>query len=348
MAKDKVADKTIDKKAKADDEKPPKKVADKGADKKVTKPPKNDDAEKVPKVYPNKDTIRANLHFNVKTTNKWLREYYSSYAVEKKKKKDKDEKGKKQPDGDEQEKKDDSIKMNGGHYALTAVDEALCIEMANLAFGRTIKDKAGLYLIKEETVMDSMKLNKDFAFSFGKFFDAYSSKEKYGKQLGIEKKDVLKLLESCAFGGGNTSVNIDDSAYNLMMYVVVKNRILVAETAYQMLLYSKKASVDGKAIIHSVRAVYAGTTELHKTLSRKAEATNTLVKGEKLKEEPEDGDGDKKPKKETKGTKKDVKGQKKEEKKNGKKDEDSASESEPDAKGEKSASESDSESSDED
>lgn len=256
---------------------------------------KKDNDEKVPRTHPNKDTEKANLHFNVKTTNKWLKEYFSSYTVERKKKNnDNDGDNKKtKKEEEDQEIKNNSIKMNGAQYALTAVDEVLCVEMANLAFGKTTKDKAGLYLIKEDLLLDSMKLNKDFAFSFGKFFDSYSSKEKYGKQLSIEKKDVLKLLETCAFSGGNTSVNLDDSAYNLMMYVVLKNRILVAETTYQMLLYSKKASIDGRAVIHSVRAIYCGTTELHKTLSRKAEATNALIKGEKAKEGTEDGESKK-------------------------------------------------------
>lgn len=284
------------------------------------KPSKKSNVEKVPKDLPNKDTVKAKLCFNVKTTNKWMKEYCSSYVVEKKKKEDKTKsKNDSKTDNDnEQKKKDDGIKMNGGHYALTSIDEALCIEMANLAFVKTTKDKAGLYLIKEDTLFDSLKLNNDFVYSFSKFFNAYSSKEKYGKQLGIEKKDVLKLLEIRAFSGGNTCVNLDDNAYNLMMYIVLKNRILVLETTYQMLLYAKKASIDGRAIIHSVKAVYSGTTELHIKLSQKAEGTNLLVKGDKPKDESEDGekkdnsnnnnndsdnDCEKNPKKETKKNK---------------------------------------------
>jgi hypothetical protein len=143
-------------------------------------------------------------------------------------------------------------------------------------------------------MINSVKLDKDFNSTFGRFLDNYDSHETYASQLtGMEKTNekgtgVLDYVSSHGFLGGSNSYHFEAGAYNFLMFIMLKNRILLAETAFQMVQYARKSSVDDRAVSFAVNTVYSG--KLRQTLFKKLEEISNLVRGLKGKDEDKDND----------------------------------------------------------
>jgi len=332
MAKEKVVEKKPDSKKTAVkvEEKAPKKVNSKSdAGEKDSKKKSTSEGEKRTNKYadvekgdcPNKATAFAKLYFNVKSAHKWMNEYYTKYTIEKKKSKD-----------DEGNESDGKVKILNSHYALTAADQVICLSLVNLASEKSKKATAGLYTITEENMLDNIKMNKDFNYTFGRFLDSYDSLGNYSPQMGLSKKAVMEFIETYAFNGGNTNINLDPRAFNLLMYIMLKNRILLAETAFQMILYAKKSSIDDRAILCAIKTIYTG--QLGSTLYKKVEDVSKIVRGTVVEKEDVDTkkgskESGKDKKSDKKDTKKDIKKDtKKDSKKNTNKKDESESEEE--------------------
>lgn len=341
--KSKGDDKPTKKKTDKEDEKPSKKPAKKSSEKSSDKSSKNksDGAEKRKSKYadvekgdsPNKQTAYAKLFFNVSPTKKWLNGYYKKYSIEKKKKDDKDK-------DDEEDK---SVRILNSHFALTATDQVVCLSLVNLAAARCKKADAGLYKITEDDMVSSVRNSREFSFTFERFLNSYDNCCDYDAQMQIGKKNVIKFIENFAFEGGNTNVHLDHGAYNFLMYIMLKNRILLAETAFQMVTYARKSSVDDRAIMYSLRVVYNGSLLL--SIFKKVEDVSNIIRNIDTSAGSDDSDGEKTEKGSGKGKKSDKKTEKKSTKKESKSKSDSESESD---SGEKSGSESEDSDSDSD
>jgi hypothetical protein len=212
-----------------------------------------------------------------------MKEYYERYPILKKIKVKKDETDDtKKKDTYEFKVKESYVGIINAHYILSGIEQEICVALVNLAESKTKKAAADLYTITEDILMDNIKLNKDFNYTFGRFLDNYNSKESYGTQLRLQKKNVNQVFEKLAFNG-KSNVVLDGSAYNFLMYILLSNRLLLAETAFQMSQYGKKSRVDDRAILYTLKTVYVGN--MLKSLYRKAEDVSNLVKG--LKNETE-------------------------------------------------------------
>ena len=361
MAKDKVIEKSTKGDAKKTsvkvEEKAPKKVNSKDKEKekqkeskdtkgKDTKKSDKDDKEKRPNKYadiekgdcPNKATAFAKLHFNVGSAKKWLNEYFKRYTVEKKKKEDKDA------------ETDSKVKILNSHFALTAADQLICLSLVNLAGEKSKKAAAGLYTITEENMMDNIKMSKDFNYTFGRFLDSYDCHGNYAPQMGLKKETVLEFIEKYAFNGGNSNINLDGQAFNFLMYIMLKNRILLAETAFQMIVYARKSSIDDRAILCAIKTIYTG--QLGNSIYKKVEDVSKIVRGMAVekdeKESTKKGSKDSKSSKDgkKKSDKTDDKKKGKSKKDESESDEESDAESEEDASGSGSDSGSDDDGSD--
>lgn len=300
MSRDKNTSKTSDKSSKQKDvSKESKKLEkeDKAPTKKNDKQDKSKDVESRKSKYadvdkgdsPNKATAFAKLYFNVKSTQKWLVEYYKRYTIDRKKK-------------DEDKGDDNRVKILNAHFALTAADQVICLSLVNLAADKSKKAAAGLYTITEENMIDNIKLDKDFNYTFLRFLDMYSPQENYAPQMGLTKDTVMKFIETYAFSGGNSNVNLDNQAFNVLMYIMLKNRIMLAENAFQMTSYAHKSSVDDRAIMYSLKTVYTG--QLLQRMHKKVEDVSRRVRGIKAEKEESEEAPQKKGSKEKKPAKK--------------------------------------------
>ena len=200
------------------------------------------------------------------------------------------------------------------HFALTAADQVVCLALVNLAGAKSKKGEANMWTLTEDNMIDNVKLDKDFNFTFGKYLDSYSTNENYGSQMGLTRDNVTKFIELYAFSGGNSNINIEKQAYNFLMYIMLKNRIQLAESAFQMAVYAGKSSVSDKGILLSTKVMFTGA--LGKSMHKKIEdVSNRVRRLEKEKKGSEDSEskekdaGDKKSskKKEEKKSKKDEK-----------------------------------------
>ena len=320
MAKDKVVEKKADTKKTSVkvEEKNPKKVNSKDAKKDtkgkdVKKSDKKGDAndgEKRPNKYaeidkgdcPNKATAFAKLYFNVKSVQKWMNEYFKKYSIEKKKSSTDTKKD------DEDAENDGKVKILNSHFAMTAADQVVCLSLVNLAAAKSKKAAAGLYTITEENMLDNIKMSRDFNYTFGRFLDSYDSLGNYAPQMGLSKKTVLEFVEAYAFNGGNSNINLDNQAFNLLMYIMLKNRILLAETAFQMIVYARKSSIDDRAILCAIKTIYTG--QLGNDIYKKVENVSKTVRGTSVEKDDVDtkkGSKESKSSKDKKDAKKDTK-----------------------------------------
>jgi len=265
----------------------------KGSDKKGSKSKKESKNDRYAGVEkgdaPNIKTAWAELSFNVIDTAKWLKKYFTGYQLAKKvstddaKKKD-----------DDSEKKESSIRVGNTNFAFGVVDECLCSRLGSVVLKKTKKNTVGLFLITEENLMDSIRLNKDLNFTFGRFLDEYDSHSNYESNTGVKNKDLHKFLEKHSFDGGNVSVQLEKGAYNLLQYCMLKSRNLLAELCYHKILYAKKQSLDPRSVLLSLPDVYTG--ELLKLMTKKVETMINKLKDGIDKDDSEESEKDDKKK----------------------------------------------------
>jgi len=318
----------------------------------------------------NTRTRTAGLTFNVNSTGKWLAKYYTdhhdaAYIEVMQKKYDERQLKKKSSDKtpDDTDKKDTKDKKDAKtksesegvkdtslkvkptfrecQTAITIVEEVLCLALLGLAGDKAKKEKSGFYTITDENLMDGIKLNSDYYHTFSRCLAKYDSGQTYSTSLNLSEPVVTKFIEEFGFTGGNTHIRLSSGAYNFLMYILLKNRILLADTAYQIMMHGKKYSIGYKCIETSVNIHYTGT--LRNMLVKKLDEKRKLVFKEKPSDESETG-STKSDDKKTKDKKADKKENKKDDKKakKGKDVESDAEESE-----EESESESEEESGDE-
>ena len=94
--------------------------------------------------------------------------------------------------------------------------------------------------------------------------------------LKYTKKESATVRSFIEKRSGNNNVQIDKYAYNLLMYLLLMNRVLLAECAFQMSQYAKKNSVDDRGILFSLKTVYSG--ELLKKFLKKADDTFDIIR----------------------------------------------------------------------
>lgn len=308
----------------------------------------------------NAKTRLAELTLNVNTTGRWLAEYYTGRADEsyidlmqkkyddrqlkkkpddEKTKKDKKAKGKDETTDDAKEKKIKS-KPTFRHCdtALTIVEEVLCLSLINLVSGSIKKEKSGMYTVTEDQLVDSVKLNNDFFYTFSKFLNKYDSGQEYSKALNLPMQTVTKFIEKFAFTGGNANTHLTHGAYNFLLFILLKNRIMLADTAFQVMKHGEKYAVNYKCMETAVNIHYAGT--LRSVIAKKLDEKRKLVVTSKTDDNTSAKSDEKPDKKSDKKTDKNV------DKKSGKKSKDE-SEDEASDESENESSESSAEESDE-
>ena len=222
--------------------------------------------------YPNIATAFAGAAFNVEDTKRWMKSYYSSYKVVRKTKVDTTK-------GDDHvpKKSSETVAIKDAHFLLTACDQVVCLTLANCAANRSKKAGAGLYTITDENLTDGILLNDELRYTFERLLTKYDSHQNYSSQININKHTLEKFIEKYAFDGGNSNIILNDSAINLLMYLILQNRFMLAETAFQMTLYKKSASVTDRSILFSINTVYIG--KLKNSLFKKAEDMSLRLSG---------------------------------------------------------------------
>ena len=106
--------------------------------------------------------------------------------------------------------------------------------------------------------------------------DEYNSKNSLLNQLFLKKETIKKVLEKYAFNGSD-NIALDSSGYNFLSYILLCNRNLLADTAFQISQYSKKTRVDDRAVLFALKTIYNG--ELLKSIFKKSEDVSNLVRG---------------------------------------------------------------------
>jgi len=201
------------------------------------------------------------------------------------------------------EKETSKVRIRKAHYVLSGVDEVLCGELAAKSVQRSEKGSAGLYRVTQKNVEDAVLSSPELRFTLERFLAGFTSDCEYFPMIDISKKNenkeiITKYMEKAA---GGSIVQFETQAFNIIMYLMLKNRVQVAETAFEMSQYAKKASVDDFAILHAVKTVYTG--ELLKAMMKRTEDISNIARSivkEKDDESTKDGsasDSGKKPKK---------------------------------------------------
>jgi hypothetical protein len=208
----------------------------------------------------NEATRVSGLNFNVKTTHKWLSKHYSNHY---------------------NKEYNETTKIINAHFALTGIEEVLCHSIVSYVCQKACKNKGGIYTITEEQMLDSIKMSPEYDYLFGRVINKYDTNINYINELMLKEESVETLIKLACSQGGNSSTNFEYGAYNLLMYLLLQNRILLANTAYQMMMYGKKSSVDFRAITLSVNIFYKDKSVLYNDITKKLEEISRLLKNRK-------------------------------------------------------------------
>lgn len=304
MPGEKVKAKTENKKAKGDAKDVSKKETKSEKPEKKNKSSKSEKSDKKNRYAgidkgsaPNVQTKFAGLTFNVKYVQKWMKDYLKRQHSLK----------------DEKTGETVDVKVLNAHFVLGLTDHVICLALANLVADKSKKATANLNVITEESMLSSVRMDSDFSFTFGRFLDKYDKHENYEVQLNLckEGKDmktkdvVLNYISEKGFLGGSNSFHFEAGAYNFMMFVMLKNRILLTEAAFQMMQYAKKSSIDDRAVLFASNIVYTG--KLGQAIFKKLEELSNHVRGLKSSDAKDNDSTDSVNKDAKKDTKKETK-----------------------------------------
>ena len=218
----------------------------------------------------NKNTLKANLRLDVNTRARWIASYLKNNKLKVLfTKKESDE---------TKTTYEDFPNISGSQFAITAVEQTLLSSVINIAFKKTTKTKEGLYNITDNIIIDSVNLDNSLSKIFSKELmqGAYDSSTDYVKLLEINKKDeIVQFIEKYACD--STKVHIDDSGMNFLMYLLQENRKKLIHTAYCMLCFAGKKTINFRAIEFSVRVHYSHCKSLCDLFLKKLDEVSTLV-----------------------------------------------------------------------
>jgi hypothetical protein len=243
-----------------------------------------------PKDKRTKATKDAGLYFNVNPVAKWLKNYYKQnfppITVEAKKT---GEDEKKEDDKEDDEDKDEGdkkgetsehgIKIRKAQFALSAVDQIICVALVNLVSDKLQKTKSGLFEISEEKILDSIKIDPDFSYTFENSLKKYDSEQDYSKMVDLPADIVTTFIEKFGFTGGNTNVHLTKQAFNLTMYIMLQSRIILASTSYWLMTYAHKGNISDWTISNSIKIRFRG--KLENALTIKVDEVSRIIRHDK-------------------------------------------------------------------
>jgi len=186
----------------------------------------------------NKMTVKAHLNFNVNMFRNWMKQ-------------------KLRDDGKmfDNNGKMSLPKLSGSHIALTAMNEKLCFMILEKVVERLTKDNTGLYNIKYQDLADVIKVDTDLKKNIYQYLEIYDNTLNYKDQYCIDEKIVKKYIDKTF----SESIDINNDAFNLLVYILLKSCVRVVDTAFIMIQYAKKRSLNPNVILSSVLIHFNGT-----------------------------------------------------------------------------------------
>ena len=208
----------------------------------------------------NKETAYAELNFDVKETKRWMAKYFKTNAnkdyVDWLKNKRTQIKLEENPDAEIDEEKLCRTSIKNAHFALGFIEEILCIKLVDLSSEDAKKSKVKTYVVSETDIRNIIRFNNDLNHTFGRFLDLYNSDEDYEATMKLSRKVVYKFIDERSAMG--TSVQLDDHALNMLLFILHQNRVMLSVSAYNKMMYSKKSSVDYRSVMYSIFDHYTG------------------------------------------------------------------------------------------
>jgi hypothetical protein len=187
---------------------------------------------KAPKEKPNKATADANLEFNVNFCKSWIRELFRSKDLE------------------------ELPKFSGAQFALTAANQVLCRAIVQATLDQLQKDVSGLYDLKRPVIGYAIQLNEDLAQCCGKHYKKFDPSLNYASQYFIGQTEVTSYIDKF---NEKTNVRLDNKAYNLLAYLLLRTSIELIETSHTLMLYAGKKSLDAKSVLAAIKTHVSGT-----------------------------------------------------------------------------------------
>lgn len=222
-------------------------------------------------------TVKANLNFGVGTFKKWMKQKLID-----------DGKVVKKEDKVNGGEKESPPLLSGAHIAIAAMNERLCYIILDKVIKRLKKDITGLYVIKFLEISDILQVDVELRHDMFHYMETFDATLSYKDQYCIEEMRVKKFIDDM-FG---KSVDINNDAFNLLIYLLHKASVRVMNTAFIMMLYAKKKSLSPISIQSAVSIHFSGTVE-HMIKLRIDDAIKSCG-SEVEDEELEEGDEEKK------------------------------------------------------
>jgi hypothetical protein len=231
---------------------------------------KDKDTEvKETKVKHNQATDKAGLSFNVNTTKNWIKKQMEVQDLE-------------------------MPKFHGAHVGLTAIIESLLMSILNHVNSQLPKDKSSLYKITLPVLSYNLQLDDNFGKLFRESFSTYDADTNYAEHFWMSKSDVTSFIES----HWSDNIQLDVKAYNQLAYLLMRYAIVITKTAYHMMSYAGKKTLEPKALRTAV-LIHTPETIANSILIKLDDAVKNT--------ESEDGEEDDSEEKEEKKSSKDSK-----------------------------------------
>jgi len=228
---------------------------------------KSEEVKDVNKPSVNKDTEESGCHFNVNITKTWMKTFFSrpEYEVSYAKKLDKD--------STDSEKiiitKQVGI-LKGTYCCLTGINEVLISSIINLAGKKAKRDsKSELIKITEENIIDVIRLDNVLNKAFGHFISDFDSTQVYQKELNINKKEFNTFIETQCMHG-NSTVTLEQGAFNFVMFILRKIDTLLCDCTFQMARCYGKTQINDRSIFCALKIIIP-SGELQKSMLIKAD-----------------------------------------------------------------------------
>jgi hypothetical protein len=171
----------------------------------------------------------AGLNFKPSPFKKWIKEQLSLYK---------------------DNNKHTDFRVTYGHIAMSAVNEILCKFIFDQVIKYLVKsnDGDGLYNLKAEHIKDAIFRENNLKDFFANQLIRYNPKINNNTDFCIKKNDLDHYIEKYY----NKQISLKEDGYSLLIFLLKNFSSDMIFVAKELLLFSKKSSIDHKCIISTI------------------------------------------------------------------------------------------------
>jgi histone H3/H4 len=166
--------------------------------------------------------------------------------------------------------------FSGSQTAMTAFIERLCTILVRQANKCTDKDKSGLRNVTRPRAKVAVLLDDSLSSVFSWKLRSFNRMQVYSDQLPVARKEFDRVCDAV-----DKNLRLTPRAHNLICFLLLEAYLEVLNTAYEMIAFAGRRTLDANAVLSAVRLRFPDnlshelSTEMTRAVSAAGEEVTT-------------------------------------------------------------------------